>query len=685
MAEFETVRKKQPLHSHRQLAEEVGIPRTTLQHWQKRTQAIPMAGEVVSFFESPVGVAFLHRLVVAAQFTMTLMEPGGIRPVCLFLELSGLDKVVAASYGVQHQACASMEEAVVAFEQEEGARLSQAMSPKQVSLCQDETFHPQPCLVAIEPVSNFILLEQYAPNRTATEWTKEMKQALAGLPVKILQSTSDEGKGLCRHVKEDLGVHHSPDLLHIQAELVQATSVSLAAQTRQAQAGWDKARKAVERHQEEKAAYFQGLPRQGRPPAFDHRIEKARQEAAQTKQVLEDALALQAQAKQAIRQISTTYHPYDLESGVPKSAPEVAASLTGHFSLLEAIAKQANLPQRCGEKIQKAKKVMKDMVATIAFFFLMVQAKVEALELAPSVEQAVYEHLIPSLYLARVAKKVQPAQQQHLLRERSQHLITPLLARDGPFQGLDADDLKVIQQVGQECADLFQRSSSCVEGRNGHLALRHHCLHRLRTRKLKALTVVHNYFIRRPDGTTPAERFFGAKPKEGLFKMCFNEGVKLTDIFLGQTFSSGTQTCGALPSRPVRPIRFCLAGLPIGTKGIQPVVGAQVHAQPLVGGLSSASAAIAERRHIVSEGIQIQQGLAELAVDLLEGAQGAVNGLDQRRGPSGSIEAVGDGLPPGGVVFLQGPQVGDLLPDVGVSDHHVFLLGMAALLRQQDF
>ncbi|MFH1153688.1 MAG: DUF6399 domain-containing protein [Pseudomonadota bacterium] len=69
-----------------------------------------------------------------------------------------------------------------------------------------------------------------------------------------------------------------------------------------------------------------------------------------------------------------------------------------------------------------------------------------------------------------------------------------------------------MESVGEECADLFQRSSSCVEGRNGQLSLRHHGLHRLSNRKLAALTAVHNYFIKRRDGTTPAERFFGTKP-----------------------------------------------------------------------------------------------------------------------------------------------------------------------------
>ena len=57
-------------------------------------------------------------------------------------------------------------------------------------------------------------------------------------------------------------------------------------------------------------------------------------------------------------------------------------------------------------------------------------------------------------------------------------------------------------------------SSSCVEGRNAQLALRHQGIHRLSHRHLKALTVMHNYYVRRRDGTTAAERFFEAKQND---------------------------------------------------------------------------------------------------------------------------------------------------------------------------
>jgi Family of unknown function (DUF6399) len=68
--------------------------------------------------------------------------------------------------------------------------------------------------------------------------------------------------------------------------------------------------------------------------------------------------------------------------------------------------------------------------------------------------------------------------------------------------------------LAKECSEVFQRSSSCVEGRNSQLSLPHHSIHRLSNSKLLALTTIHNFFIKRSDGSTAAFRFFGQKPKD---------------------------------------------------------------------------------------------------------------------------------------------------------------------------
>jgi hypothetical protein len=498
--------------SQRQVAEELKIPRSTLRHWLERKDNLDAEPEVVAFFESCVGVAFLHRLVLAAHFVITLLGPSGIRRVCLFLELTGLDRFVAASYGTQQQVSVAMEEAIVAFDKEEKARLATDMKPKQITVCEDETFHPEVCLVAIEPVSNFILLERYADNRKAETWTQAVEEATEGLSVEIVQSTSDEGKGLLCHVKEDLGVHHSPDVFHAQYELVKGTSGALASKKRQAEEVLVQAAKQASRYQKKKETILEKENAECLPELYEQ-IEQAQAQVREAQQALETAAGHQERARKAIQGISEVYHPYDLETGAPKSAEEVSAALEQHFVEIETVAAEAQLSERCVKRIEKAKRVMVGMVATVAFFLLTVRAKVEALSLVSEVENAMYHNLIPAIYLHSVAEKTQDIEKRPALRRKSEELLAPLLSSHGSLADLVAEEKVVLETVAQECAQLFQRSSSCVEGRNGHLALHHHSLHRLGDRKLAALTTVHNYFVKRQDGTTAAERFFGPRPR----------------------------------------------------------------------------------------------------------------------------------------------------------------------------
>jgi len=485
-----------------------------LQHWIARKNNIDADPELVFFFESPVGTAFLHRLVHGVHFVMTMSGAGSIRHVCQLLELTGLDQFVASSYGAQYDVSAKMEQAVIKFDHSERERLAASMPPKEITVCQDETFHPETCLVAIEPVSNFILLEKYADSRKASEWTKAMEEATYGLPVSIVQSTSDEGKGILRHVKSDLGAQHSPDVFHVQHEIVKGTSAVLASKKKKAEKLLEKVTEGVQNCILEKDDYLQTQHGRGRPPQFDKRIETLLQNQEDAKQDLEFAESHQQRMKEAIQNISKVYHPVDLETGKLRQADQVSESLNDCFESMESVASEAKLLDRSLKKIQKAKKVVVDMVAIVLFYHMTIQAKIEALSLPLKVEQAIMDTLIPGLYLKRVSRKAKTADDRRRLHNKSFDILQSLKGENSPFSGLSPEELELIEKVGEECANLFQRSSSCVEGRNGQLSLRHHGLHRLSSRKLAALTAVHNYFIRRRDGTTPAERFFGAKPRK---------------------------------------------------------------------------------------------------------------------------------------------------------------------------
>jgi hypothetical protein len=319
-----------------------------------------------------------------------------------------------------------------------------------------------------------------------------------------------------------LGAHHSPDLFHVQQDLVKGMARALEARPRQADKTRLEALTALERQERE---VCDSATPDRRSSDAERELNRAQWRVAAAELALEAAQAQRTEARETIEAINRAYHPYDLDTAQPRSRADVEQPLEQAFDRLEKLAATASLSQRCAERIAKARRVLNDRLATVSFFVLTVTAPIQALDLAPDVERAVLNQLIPALYLRGVAEQTDTADECRRLRQHVTDLLATLNAPGSPLSGLSGDERALIEQVATsgderalieqvatDCADLFQRSSSCVEGRNGQLALHHHHLHRIRPRKLAALTTVHDYFIQRPDGTTPAERFLGGPP-----------------------------------------------------------------------------------------------------------------------------------------------------------------------------
>ncbi len=334
------------------------------------------------------------------------------------------------------------------------------------------------------------------------------------LSVEVIQSTGDEAQGILAHVRDGLGAHHSPDLFHGQRELFKATSLPLQSLVSQASQQVEQTGKQRQQVEQKRQLFLSKPPGRGLPPDFPTQIAKAKQAEAEACQALETAETWRDQMQEAIKGISEVYHPYDLANAQAMQAADVERRLEAQFKEIDRVTEQAQLSASSRTRIEKARRLLTSFVATIAFFHLQVKMWISQLGLSPEVEWVVVNELIPALYLQRAAKKLSTAEQ----RAKVEAVYAPLLTRTrdpaSALGRLPTEERAKIERVAQQSADLFQRSSSCVEGRNGQLALRHHSLHRLTKSKLAALTVVHNYYVTRLDGTTAAERFFGSKPAD---------------------------------------------------------------------------------------------------------------------------------------------------------------------------
>jgi Family of unknown function (DUF6399) len=494
--------------SQRQFAHERDLPRSTLQYWARRQDHLDADPVCAAFLDSPSGLGFLQRLATAAHLVFCLQGPCGLRLLSTFFRLAGLDRVIAASTGACYARQVQLEQAVVAFAQEQKQRLAQDMAPRDITVAEDETYHPACCLVALDADSGFLLVEKYADRRDQATWNAALAEGLTGLPaVTVRQVVGDCAKGLVAHAQQGLGVPHSPDLFHAQHELTTALAPGLAAQSREAR-GW--LERAVDRRTvvQQTATAAVSQPRgPGRPVDHAAKVEQVERTVANLERFVGVREDRQEALRAAVRGLGEDDHPVDLASGQGQDGDAVRQRLEQRLVAVEQLADTARLSSKAAPALKKVRRQIPGLVAAVSFFW--VRAEASALARFGAEAWVWAKALLCGEYVRRVAGQSKGAQRRQQLRMLAERMGAEARAGTEPACGWAA-----AERWCREVAGWFARSSSAVEGRNGQLALRYHSLHRLPERKLQALTAVHNYWLKRGDGTTAAERFFGSKPAD---------------------------------------------------------------------------------------------------------------------------------------------------------------------------
>ena len=128
-------RLRDKVATQNQVADELGIARTTLAYWAQREckMSAVLNSEVVAFFESPPGLVFLHQIVTAAMYTFHKDASCGLPTIQRFFKLGGIDQFVASSIGCLHKVSNEMDHVIIKFGAEERARLAQNMPQKNIT------------------------------------------------------------------------------------------------------------------------------------------------------------------------------------------------------------------------------------------------------------------------------------------------------------------------------------------------------------------------------------------------------------------------------------------------------------------------------------------------------------------------------------------------------------------------
>lgn len=492
--------------SQRQYAQQHGIPHATFNYWV-RHHAPAEDDPVAMFFRSAAGESVLRHIVLAAVTTFQLQGACGIRFVGTFLERSQLDLFVASSRGALHPLVAQIESDLVAFRDGEQPALAQQMEPKTITLVPDEHFHSgKPCLVGLEPVANFILVECYRDRRDAGTWKEAIEEGTTGMPLKVVQMTSDRARALVCCAENGFEAMHSPDLFHGQRDMLKPVLLPLNRPIRQAQ-------KDLEKAQGRSVELDMPVDEIASEEQLRALIEAVRRELVIGKQ-LEQSRQRKEEAVEQVRGVGDDYHPFDRETGTPVTAEEVGQRLSEHVDRLAEVVEEAGLGEKASQAVNTSRTWVATLMGCVAWFWCVATARVQELELSDEQERVVREKLLAGEYWAMAACRARTAEERVRLKELAAELTKEAWRKGGALSSLSEEARTDVAKVSRETAGLFQRSSSCVEGRNGRLSLQHHGHSRVSERRLKALTVIHNYVVKRPDGTTAAERFFGPRHKD---------------------------------------------------------------------------------------------------------------------------------------------------------------------------
>jgi hypothetical protein len=308
--------------SAREAADLLEVPNSTMQSWmgQKTPQNAPI--ELADFLSKPAGADFLQRNIIAV---IKLMKcgPGGIHGMQEYLHNSGLDHFVASSEGSLQEFWVRCETYILDFGEREEKRLASTMRRRKITAGLDEMFRSRrPCLVAIDVVSNYILLEKFTEDRTADTWVKELTPRLNEVNVELGQVVSDLC-GAIRSCTKKLEAVHIPELFHAQQEISKATSAVLASQEKNAEKTLIEAEEVVKR--------IETKPRLLERDAYrkqQQEIEKEHHTRDIRKVEFEKKKNRREAVKSATREMGKIHHPINLKNGKLQTAVRWKTDLT---------------------------------------------------------------------------------------------------------------------------------------------------------------------------------------------------------------------------------------------------------------------------------------------------------------------------------------------------------------------
>ncbi|MCP5009539.1 MAG: DNA-binding protein [Aestuariibacter sp.] len=472
--------------SLRQIAQSIGLSKDSVRRSKKalvNRNSYPESG----LWETEEGQAWLCLLVTAVLFEFGLKCNLGADRLSEFFKRIRLEQQIGVSPTALRNLLKRLEALVMSYQHEQESQ--RCGSRREIIASADETFFGEVMiLILMDLSSGYVLIEDQATDRSYETWRGKAQERLQALGLRVRHFVSDRAKALIKLATHGFNCAPGADLFHAQYELSKWLGAGL---YRRLGSAVNKLKKAQRAQQ-----------------CVENRADE--HEKAEQLQQAEDQLRQLEQAKQAYSEtqqgISESVHAFSLEHRGPQTSAKVEEQLQHHAQMISQLAQAQGIEDNKG-RLDKFKNQIKDIASIVDVWWLWATNSLLNEALDEAHQQWLLYTLLPVVYWHQQLQKTQHS----ALKKRYRRAWQQALALCNAHPLSSSKTVEEIQHwlswAEWICAK-FQRASSSVEGRNGCLSQMYHNGRGLSLQRLKVLTVIHNFDLKRRDDTTAAERLF---------------------------------------------------------------------------------------------------------------------------------------------------------------------------------
>lgn len=480
--------------SVRAIAQMTGIPRSSVQRYKagiaRRNQY-----RAAHLWEREEGYQWLCLLVWATVYVFGIMRGVGAESISYFFILLHLQAHIGISPTAIRTIRREMEAQILRYGvEQESEQQQRSKCSLEVCVGADETFFHEMLLVFMDLSSGYLFVEEAARKRTYATWKERSQRRLHQLGIMIKYVVSDRAKALVKLATDGFECLSIPDLFHASREMSKLFGSRFHRKLQRIQNQLAKATAQLALLQE-LAKDLNAIDSQQRV------IDQLRQEQQQIAAGLDSYTTL-------LQQISLLVHPFALSTPVRSSSSDlVEEGLHEVVDALTSLTETYDITDS-RKRLTKFAKQIDALAAVVDVWWLWVEEYLEPYELDDDFSLWLRECLLPSIYWQVQAERTtQPTLKMCYQQATDQALA--VLQHSALTANISSDDLEYWQPWAEWMVSRFQRASSAVEGRNGYLSQIHHSGRGIPPQRLQVLTVIHNFGLKRPDGTTAAQRLFG--------------------------------------------------------------------------------------------------------------------------------------------------------------------------------